>query len=324
MAGNDIEAPELLSALAEEMSENPGMRFVDTLDELSEWYGAGEPELKAAARFAAGHPGVAASIEIYDPASEPEFILAAYPGLVDELADLSGALRPDLARALAQEPDAIVEPLASVGDSPAALEAREAALAAAMAALGRAAFEGDAAWACRITESGPGASGAPEWAVFGGEGFEPSLSEFVERNAAVHSGVDLVARGDAQVDVVCRGPIKAGAEGPVETATLIEMRPLDFGSTWALTQYDDGPDPREIEAAFSDSRSLRPAGSAIESMRAAATAAAGHSPISGAAPRAKEPGRATPRADRAQSRAGADRAQAESRRAARDSGVIGK
>ena len=324
MAENETEAPELLSALAEEMSENPGMRFVDTLEELSEWHGAGEPELDAAARFAAAHPAVADSLEIYDPASSPEFILAAYPGLVDALADLAGAPRPDLARALAQGPESIVEPLASVGDSPAALEARGAALAAAMAAMGRDAFESGAAWACRITESGPGASAEPEWAVFGGDAFEPSLSEFVERNAAVHSGVDLAARGDAQVDVVCRGPIKAGADGPAETATLIEMRPLDFGSTWALTQYEDGPDPSEIEAAFSDPRSLRPAASALASMRSAAAAAAAHAPISGAAPRAKVPETATPRADRARERDDAPRAQAESRRAARDSGAIGK
>ena len=142
MAYNETEAPELLSALAEEMSENPGMRFVDTLEELSEWYGAGEPELAAAADFAAAHPAVADSLEIYDPASAPEFIIAAYPGLVDALDDLAGAPRPDLARALAQAPESIVEPLASVGDSPAALDARGRALAAAMAAMGREAFEG--------------------------------------------------------------------------------------------------------------------------------------------------------------------------------------
>lgn len=315
MAEENEKVPELLEELAYELRENPsGVICIDTPEDLAEFYGAGLEDLKECAAFAARHPKVAASLEGFAPGAQgADYVVAAYPGLVDALADLDGVPRPDLEASLSREPEWLVEPVAEVGDDEARLAARGELLAAAMRAIDRITHFARAAWACRITESSPGAAPEPDWAVFGGTAWEPSLSDFIERNAAVHSGVDVAVRGDAQIEIVAHGPIRAGEDGPAETATLIEMRMADFGTTWDLTEDEDGPEPGRIAAAFSDAGSLRTAGLAEAAARGAVLEASGafrieevrpgREPISGRPPRAAAEDAATPRADRSSSEA---------------------
>ena len=313
MAEENEKVPELLEKLADELRENPsGVIYIDSPADLADFYGAGPQDLEECAAFAAAHPEVSLSFELPAP-GEPgaDYVAAAYPGLVDALADLDGVPRPDLEASRAAEREWLVEPLSEVGDDEARLSARGEQLAAAMGAIDRMTQLLDAVWACRITESGPRAAGEPEWAVYGGTAWEPSLSDFIERNASVHSGVDIAARGDAQIEIAAHGPIRGGENGPAELATLIEMRMCDFGTAWDLTEDEDGPEPERIAAAFSDAGSLRPASPAQAAARGAVLEASGapsfggialvREPISGRPPRAAAEDAATPRADRASS-----------------------
>ena len=88
--------PELLNSIEREVRDSySGMFFIEDLDDLASC-GFTQDQLDEVSAFADEY-NLTDVIEIndWDPYSKPDYILSAYPGLVDKIEDLEGRVRPN-------------------------------------------------------------------------------------------------------------------------------------------------------------------------------------------------------------------------------------